>query len=137
MNIEEHLKIIERAKNLKHPLKNPDSRHYEMIAGIEAIEVLEAMFPVEELMVWAKISYMKYQLRLGKKDDVQKELAKMNTFKQYYEYLGGVNTSLSEEQKQELQTLCRMKVVADDGTYVYTTASGEVVEFTIEDGELK
>jgi hypothetical protein len=72
---------------MQHPLKNPDSRHYEMIAGIEAVDVLEAMFTKEELMSWCKISYMKYQLRLGKKDDVPKELRKMDTFASYYDYL--------------------------------------------------
>jgi len=70
-----------------HPLKNPDSPHYELIAGIEAIEVLEAMFPKEEMKAWAKISYMKYQLRLGKKDDLPKELRKMDSFKTYWEHL--------------------------------------------------
>lgn len=71
----------------QHPLKNPDSKHYELVAGIEAVEVLEAYFTKEEMMAWAKISYMGYQLRLGKKDDVHKELEKMRTFSAYWEHL--------------------------------------------------
>jgi len=70
-----------------HPLLNPDSRHYEMIGGQEAIQEMEKLFTVEELMAWAKITAMKYRLRIGKKDDPLKEIAKIKSFEAYYSFL--------------------------------------------------
>lgn len=72
-----------------HPLLNTESSHYALLGGIEAIEVLEAMFSKEELMAWAKLNWFKYKLRLGQKDAIEKELKKMETYAAYYEYLKG------------------------------------------------
>ena len=71
----------------RHPILNPDSPHYAMPGGKEAIEHLEAMYQPEELMAWAKITAMKYRLRIGKKDDPIKEIEKIRTYEAYYEYL--------------------------------------------------
>lgn len=70
-----------------HPLKNPESRHYDMVDGIEAVDRLEQMYSKEDLMAWAKISAMKYRLRIGHKDDVAKEAKKIATFEAYFKYL--------------------------------------------------
>ena len=72
---------------MNHPLKNPESKHYQMIDGIEAVERLEQMYSVEELAVWAKISAMKYRLRIANKDAVEKEATKIRGFEAYYKYL--------------------------------------------------
>jgi len=48
---------------MKHPLLNPESTHYQMVDGVEAIERLEEMFTSEERMIWAKITAMKYKNR--------------------------------------------------------------------------
>ena len=72
---------------LFHPLKNPDSKHYQMVDGVEAIERLEQMYSKEELMIWAKISAMKYRLRIANKDAVEKEAVKIKGFEAYYTYL--------------------------------------------------
>lgn len=71
----------------EHPLLNPDSKHYSMIDGVEAIERLEQMYTADELAIWADITAMKYRLRIGKKDDALKELKKIDTFEAYYAYL--------------------------------------------------
>jgi hypothetical protein len=71
----------------EHPLVNNDSKHYEMIGGFQAIEIMEKMFSKQELMAWAKITSYKYRFRLGKKDDNEKDIKKMKTYEQYYEYL--------------------------------------------------
>ena len=71
----------------KHPLLNPDSKHYAMFDGVEAIQRMEQMFSPQELMAWAKISAMKYRLRIGHKDDPTKEVKKIQTFEAYYKYL--------------------------------------------------
>ena len=70
-----------------HPLLNPESRHYEMIDGVETITRMEQMYSGEELMAWAAISAMKYRLRIGKKDDVMKEARKIESYEAYYRYL--------------------------------------------------
>ena len=72
-----------------HPLLNPESSHYAMVDGREAVTLLESMFTVEELKSWSKITSMKYRLRVGKKDDPAKELLKIKTFEDYYKYLEG------------------------------------------------
>ena len=71
----------------KHPLLNPDSPHYRMCDDVEAITRIEQMYTVDELKVWAKITAMKYRLRIGHKDDVSKEAAKIRTYEDYYKYL--------------------------------------------------
>ena len=70
-----------------HPLKNPDSKHYQMVDGVEAVERLEQMYSKEELAVLAKISAMKYRLRIANKDAVEKEAIKIKSFESYYKYL--------------------------------------------------
>ena len=82
--------IEEKQKaDMKHPLLNPESQHYAMVDGVEAIERMEQMYSIQDLMAWAKISAMKYRLRIGNKDDVVKETKKIKTFEDYYEYLQG------------------------------------------------
>lgn len=72
---------------MKHPLLNEDSSHYTMIGGVEAIELMEKMFTREELMAWAKLTAMKYRLRIGDKDAPDKEVKKIKTYEAYYKYL--------------------------------------------------
>ena len=71
----------------KHPLLNPESTHYQMADGIEAITRMEQMFTKEELAIWAKVTIMKYRLRIGHKDDPSKEMGKIKTYEDYYKYL--------------------------------------------------
>jgi hypothetical protein len=70
-----------------HPLLNPESKHYAMVGGVEAIELMEKMFTRNELMAWAKLTAMKYRLRIGGKDAPEKEITKIKTFENYYRYL--------------------------------------------------
>jgi len=70
-----------------HPLLNPNSSHYKMVDGTEAITHMEMMFSTVELMHWAKLNAMKYRLRIGNKDDVSKEALKIKTYEDYYTYL--------------------------------------------------
>ena len=73
--------------SLPHPLLNPDSTHYQMVDGVEAIERMEQMYTVEDRMAWAKISAMKYRLRIGNKDNAEKEAVKIRGYEAYYKYL--------------------------------------------------
>jgi hypothetical protein len=72
---------------VEHPLLNPDSKHYSMVDNIEAITRMEQMYSIEELMVWANLTAMKYRLRIGKKDGADKEVKKIATYEAYYKYL--------------------------------------------------
>lgn len=72
---------------MSHPLLNDESKHYEMVGGVQAIELMEAMFTREELMAWAKLTAMKYRLRIGDKDHPEKEMKKIKTYEAYYKYL--------------------------------------------------
>ena len=90
MNAEDMaFEVIERKQEVNkiHPLLNPDSPHYKMVDGVEAIERMEQMYSTEDLMGWAKISAMKYRLRIGNKDDVLKEAVKIAGYEAYYKYL--------------------------------------------------
>lgn len=81
--LKEKLKANSKAK---HPLLNENSPHYKLFDK-ESIEQFEKLFTKDELMAWAKICYYKYMFRLGRKDEVKKELKKMATFEAYYDYL--------------------------------------------------
>jgi len=70
-----------------HPLLNPDSNHYNMFDGKESIEILEAIMTTKELMAWCRGNIYKYRLRLAHKDDVSKEVKKIQTYEAYYKYL--------------------------------------------------
>jgi len=72
---------------VQHPLKNPDSKHYQMIDGIESIERIEQMYSVKDLMAWAKITAMKYRLRIGNKDNIHQEATKIKGYEAYYKHL--------------------------------------------------
>jgi hypothetical protein len=81
-----------------HPLINPDSPHYSMVDGVEAIERIEQMYSKEDIMAWCKISAMKYRLRIGNKDDVLKEATKIKGFEAYYRYLSkGLDDGLGDD----------------------------------------
>ena len=58
-----------------------------MVDGVEAIERMEQMYSVQDLMAWAKISAMKYRLRIGNKDEIARENIKIKGFEAYYKYL--------------------------------------------------
>jgi hypothetical protein len=58
-----------------HPLKDENSKHYEIYDGLESIDVIENQLTKEELIGFAKGNILKYQLRFGKKsntDDLKK-----------------------------------------------------------------
>ena len=71
----------------KHPLKDPNSSHYGIIDGIDSIDIMEKTMTTFELMGWAKGNVLKYQLRLGKKDNPEQEIAKIKRYQDYYHYL--------------------------------------------------
>lgn len=60
--------------------KNPNSKHYELWENFEAIDVIKLVLTEEEYKGFLKGNILKYQLRLGKKDDVSKEIEKIKDY---------------------------------------------------------
>lgn len=62
---------------MSNKVKNAASTHYEIYPGVESIDVIKARLTPEEYSGLLKGNILKYQLRLGKKDNVDKELIKI------------------------------------------------------------
>ena len=60
--------------------KNPNSKYYELWKNFEAIDVIKLALTDEEYKGFLKGNILKYQLRLGKKDDVSKEIEKIKDY---------------------------------------------------------
>lgn len=71
----------------KHPLLNPNSTHYQLWSGVESIELIESYLTVDELIGACKFNILKYRLRIGKKDDLEKDMTKIKTYEDYLAYL--------------------------------------------------
>lgn len=61
-------------------VKNQNASHYELYHGTEAIDVIKEILTQDEYIGYLKGNILKYQLRLGKKDDVQKEKIKIKDY---------------------------------------------------------
>jgi len=92
VNMENDKLIPEVAiRTFNHPLKNPNSRYYELWHDVESIDIIESILTKDELIGACKFNILKYQLRLGKKDDTAKECAKIKTYQDYLSYLESDN----------------------------------------------
>jgi len=110
----------ESVKDIKkpHPLLNPDSKHYQMATGVEAVERMEQMYSKEELAVWAKITAMKYRLRIGNKIGAKQDIEKIKTYEDYYKYLTDVEKtgSLFDELEPTDEEAEMLKKMGDTST---------------------
>jgi hypothetical protein len=61
-------------------------KHY-LEAVVEPIKVMEKLFTKEELKGFIKGNILKYRLRMGHKDDIQKEMDKIRVYEQWLEKL--------------------------------------------------
>ena len=60
---------------------NHDKHYLESV--VEPIKVMEKLFTKEELKGFIKGNILKYRLRMGHKDDIQKELDKIRVYEQW------------------------------------------------------
>ena len=60
--------------------KNPNSKHYELWEDFEAIDVIKLVLTDDEYKGFLKGNILKYRLRVGKKDDVSKEIEKIKDY---------------------------------------------------------
>ncbi len=84
----------EKLDNLKHPLKNEASKHYELWKDLEVIELIEKVLTKEELIGACKFNILKYRLRIGNKDDELKELSKVKDYENYLKFLEGEDEAI-------------------------------------------
>lgn len=80
---------------MENKAKNPQSTHYELWNGFEAIDVLKNNLTEDEYKGFLKGNILKYQLRLGKKDNVDKEIIKIK------DYQAELNNILIQENINE------------------------------------
>ena len=59
-----------------------DDKHY-LESVVEPIKVMEKLFTKEELKGFIKGNILKYRLRMGHKDDIQKEMDKIRVYEQW------------------------------------------------------
>lgn len=61
----------------ENQVKNESVNHYGLWEGVEAIDVIKTVLSKAEYIGFLKANILKYQLRLGKKDNVEKEMIKI------------------------------------------------------------
>ena len=77
---------------MENKTKNPQSTNYELWDGFEAIDVLKNSLTEDEYKGFLKGNILKYQLRLGKKDNVDKEIIKIKDYQaELNNILGKIN----------------------------------------------
>ena len=77
-------------KMTDNKVKNPNVSHYDIWLGFEAIDIMKAILTKDEYIGYLKGNILKYQLRLGKKDDVQKEIVKIKDYQRELNSILGV-----------------------------------------------
>jgi len=66
-------------------INNP--KHYQLIGGLEAIDVIERTLTPEQFKGYLIGNFLKYRCRMGKKDDALQDLAKSEWYRQRAEGL--------------------------------------------------
>ena len=77
---EEELGYFEKVDNKLNKVKSPNSKHYELWHDLEAIDIIKNTLTKDEYIGFLKGNILKYQLRLGKKDNVEKEMEKIKDY---------------------------------------------------------
>ena len=72
---------------MQHPLINPDSKHYDSSDREPAILELEKKLTVDEMIGACKFNIHKYEYRLDKKGQKYSDMKKIQTYKNYLNYL--------------------------------------------------
>lgn len=66
-----------------HPLINPSSTHYRKDGEKTSIQQMEEEMSIREMIGAMLYNIKKVQYRMGNKDDIEKEVAKLQTYKDY------------------------------------------------------
>lgn len=68
-------------------VKNPNAKHYELWEDYEAIDNIKNTLTKKEYIGYLKGNILKYQLRLGKKDNVDLEKQKIKDYQNELNFL--------------------------------------------------
>ena len=79
----EHYEAVKSAQS--DLINNPN--HYQLIGGLEAIDVIERALTPEQFSGYLIGNFLKYRLRAGSKDDALQDLAKSEWYRQRAEGL--------------------------------------------------
>ena len=72
---------IEKMRYKKeNKVKNKNVSHYDLWNGFEAIDVMKQVLSKDEYIGYLKGNILKYQLRLSKKDSIEKEVIKIRDY---------------------------------------------------------
>ena len=85
VEFEKVVDYVDQKENIS--CKNEKSKHYEIWKDFEAIDVLKNCLTRDEFIGFLKGNILKYQLRLGKKDDVSKEIEKIKDYQNELNHL--------------------------------------------------
>lgn len=61
-------------------VKNIKAKHYELWDGFQSIDIISDLLTKEEYIGALKFNILKYQLRLGKKGNVESDLEKIKDY---------------------------------------------------------
>ena len=73
--------IFVNADRVQEVEEHHDKHYLESV--VEPIKVMEKLFTKEELKGFIKGNILKYRLRMGHKDDIQKEMDKIRVYEQW------------------------------------------------------
>lgn len=77
--------IVVNADRVQRVAEEEDNKHdkHYLESVVEPIKVMEKLFTKEELKGFIKGNILKYRLRMGHKDDIQKEMDKIRVYEQW------------------------------------------------------
>lgn len=68
---------------MKHPLLNPNSKHYQKKGCKPAIQELEEQLNIYECLGYAKGNIIKYSYRIDQKGQAKSDAEKLETYEKY------------------------------------------------------
>lgn len=72
---------------MKHPLLNPNSKHYQKEGCKPAIQELEEQLNIYECLGYARGNIIKYSYRIDQKGQVKSDAEKLKTYEKYFYFL--------------------------------------------------
>ena len=79
--------VNDKDLNKSNNLKNKKASHYNLWLDTDSIDIIKAFLTKEEYIGALKFNILKYQLRLGKKDNVDSEKQKIKDYQNELNFL--------------------------------------------------
>jgi hypothetical protein len=95
---------------MKHPLLNPNSKHYDDDNGKPTIIDLEQKLTLEQMIGACLFNIYKYEARKDKKGQRTSDEQKIITYRKYLEYLLGLERRMYQYGYQDKATKHTVKV---------------------------